>query len=1029
MEKIWNFFISRRRFVNLIIVVIFLLGIVSIYQIPKESMPEVDIPYVIVSTPFPGASAEDVEEIVTNVLEDRLSGLEGVNNMTSVSSEGFSNIVLEFDPSVSVQDRKEKVEEKVDNAKSDLPENAEDSNIQEVDISETPVLIFSFSGPYNIVQLNKFADSLKNDIEQIPEIAKVDIIGGQEREVRVLVDRAKLDRFGLSISQVTGAIQSANANIPVGSIKGEEKEFTVRLAGRITDVEDIEKIPVISLNNNIVSVEDIAEVVDGYKEQETISNLSVNREKPLTAVTINISKTKGGNIVSLVDEINEKIKEAKESYLPENLKIEVLMDMGDYVKQDLNTLAKSFIETTLIVLVILFLFIGLREALVASFAIPLSFLITFIFLPGLGITINFLSLFALILALGILIDTAIVVIERMNIYLRKGFTAKEAAKKTVKEFQWPLISGILTTVCAFFPMLLTEGIVGEFIKSIPITVVTVLISSLFVGLAIIPSIGSRLLKNRKEEESEKKSFLRKIQRKVYTRIFTPLIIKYQRLLSSLLRSKRKQRLLVSVVLVLFFLSLLLPATGILKVVMFPSEDGEFFTIEIKKEEGTTLEETFKEIESIEGILLEDERIRSFSASVGSSVFAGNTGTNYAEIFVNLAEEREEKSYEIAKEYQERLEKTLKAEVSTEELTAGPPSGSPINIGIRGSSLEELENKAKEIEEILKSIPGTLNVKTSIEDVKGEFVIRIDRNKAKLYGISTIELAQVLRNAVSGTNATVIRKEGEEIDVLVKYNLEGNKESIDYLESLTIATRSGDIPLKSFTKTDFQGGRTVINHEEGKRTIRVTAFNKEGSNSVEIVESFKEKVDELNLPEDFEIVYGGEQQDIQESYNSLFQAMILSIFLIGSILILQFRSYRQPLFILISIPLAFIGIFPGLSLIGASLSFPAIIGVVALAGIVVNNGIILIDRINKNREKGLAREESIIEAGESRFRPILLTTMTTIGGILPITLSSAVWGPLGFTIIFGLLTSTFLTLFIVPLIYNKFGEKVLESQEN
>lgn len=1032
-RTIWNFFILKHRFTSLIILIALLLGTISIIQIPKESTPEVDIPFVVVNTVFPGASAEDVEELVTNIIEDKILGTDGVKKVSSTSGEGFSSIAIEFDPAIKGRDQKDKIQDKVDGAKVDLPEEAKDPVVWKVDISEDPILIFSLSGPYDTILIKKFAEELKDNIEKISGVSKVTILGGQEREVQVIVNKASLDRYRLSIVQVTNAIRQANADIPIGSIETAGVDYTVRLAGRLLDAKEVETIAIASVNNVPVLVRDVGEVIDGYKERKSISRLSIDGKPSLSSVTINVSKVKGGNIIRLNEKINRIIKEAQVDFLPQDINMEVFLDMAQFIREDLNQLVSSGFQTILLVFLLLYLFIGTKEAIIASLAVPFSFLITFIFLSVFGFTLNFLSLFSLILALGVLIDTAIVIIERMNVYINvRGKAALEAAILTVHEFQWPLIVGTLTTVFAFVPMLLMSGIMGQFMKIIPITVTIVLLSSLFVGLAIIPTLASRILKANQDVSFKPKGLLASLKHVAGTSFFSYLIKKYKRALTLLIDSKRKQRNLAIIVIVLFVLSLSLPITGVLKMNMFPSEDADLFFIEVKKPISTSLEETSDTVAEIENIILKDPQIKSFTVSVGDALFFGGTGENLAEIVVNLKKEREDRSPDIIDNYQRIFDQSIDAEVSTIQLSSGPPSAAPVDIGVRGDDLIEIESLVFKLRDMIKEIPGAVNVQTSVKESKGEFVITIDRAKAQLYGISTIELAQILHNAVQGTTATVIRYQGEETDVVVKYALNSdsngnqgtNSIDINTLEALTIATQKGDIPLGAFTTTKLGSGRPSINHEEGRRTFRVTSYTESGVAPIEIINVIKEKMSSLNVPDGYEIVFGGEQEDLEQSYADMFRAMILAVFLIAGILILQFGSYRQPLFILATIPLSFIGIFPGLMLIGSPLSLPAIIGVVALAGIVVNNGIILIDMINKNRRANMMTREAVIEACSLRFRPIILTTITTIVGILPITLSSELWGGLGFTIIFGLAVSAALTLFIVPTLYIRFAEKEL-----
>jgi len=1043
-KTIWEFFVSHYRFTFLILIAAILLGTFSLIQIPKESNPEIDVPFAIVVTAFPGAAAQDVEELVTDILEDKILSLDELAVVSSSSSEGLSSIFVEFEASADTDRKIDELKEKVDEAEIDLPEDAEEPVVQKLRFSDQPIYTFSLSGPFSLAQLKQLGEELKDEIERISGVSKVEIGGGQEREVQVIVNKERLDAFGLSITQVTNAIRLANADIPTGFIETGGAKYTLRLAGRLVDAHDVEKVPVTVRGRVPIFVEDIADVIDGYEEKTSISRLSVNGDRSLPAISLNVFKVGGGNIIRITEQVEEKIEAAKKEFLPESIRIEVIFDVGEFIAEDLQVLTRSGTQTVLILLILLLLFLGWREALLTAMAIPLTFLITFVFLVAIGSTLNFLTLFALILSLGILIDSSIVIVESMHEYItRKGKTPREAAILTLRDYHTPLAAGTLTTVFAFAPMLLMSGILGEFVKHIPITIIIVLSSSLFVAFAIIPALGTKWLRSpqgaREEHGSSRlKRFTSRRFKKIH--LADRFGAQYEELLVSLLSSKRKKILFSATLAILFVASLSLPVSGILKINMFPAEDSEVFLIDVSKPIGTPLERTSEIIEPVEEMLRADNRVKSFLVNIGaaSQVDLGGAaqGSHLANITVKLQpnETREEKSFNIVAEYDRKLTRLVDGDVSITELASGPPTGDPILITITGKSLETLEELGRTFEGFLKEIPGTRNIRTSILEPSGEFVFRIDRAKAQLYGVSTVEIAQLLRNAVSGTTATVIRKEGDEMDVVVKYALDPstvqeaktNIVDLSTVESLTIATPVGDIPLSTFTSSELRGGRPRIQHEDGERVVRVLSALEAGTTAAEVFAQVRKNMQSLTIPAGLQIRLGGETEDLQQSYNDMFRAMILAVFLIGSALVLQFRSYRQPLFVLAIIPLALIGVFPGLVLFDLPLSFPGIIGIVALVGIVVNDAIILIDKINRNRRMDMPVFDAIREGGKARLQPIILTTITTALGIIPVTLAADLWRSLGTSIIFGLLFSTVLTLFVIPMLYLRFAEKKMEG---
>ena len=1063
-KSIWEFFISHYRFTFLIAIAFVLLGAFSLITIPKESNPEVDVPFAVVLTAFPGAAAQDVEELVTDILEDKILSLDEIATVTSTSLEGMSRIAVEFTASSDSDKKIDELKEKVDEAKIELPSGAEDPIVQKVRISDQSILTFALSGPFALVQLKKFAESLQDEIERISGVSRVEIAGGQKREVQVIIDKERLDSFRIPISSVTSAIQKANTDIPTGVIESADVTYVLRLAGRLQNAREVAKVPIGIQGGILVFVEDVAEVIDGYEERTSISRLSVDGNSPLPSIILSVFKVGGGNIVSLGEQVEEKIADAKKDFLPENVEARITLNSAEFVRDDLSTLARSGMQSVLLLMLVLLLFLGWREALLTAMAIPLTFLITFFFLLAIGSTLNFLSVFALILSLGILIDSSIVIVESMHEHISKhGRTAKEAAILTLRDFQTPLLAGTLTTLFAFAPMLLMSGILGEFIKHIPITIIIVLLSSLFVAFAIVPVIGMKWLRppralmlsaavnieraatNLSESRFSRFGRRGRIQRfreKYIKRIDLAerFGAKYEELLSSLLLSKKNKRIFTATLLLLFVLSLALPVVGILKVNMFPAQDFDIFIINISKPIGTPLEVTSQVVEPIEKLLAKDARVESFVLSIGTSAALGidsaAPGTHFPNIVVNFQSinVKKQKSFDIVSEYRRTLTPLVDGDVLVTELGTGPPTGDPVLITITGDSLDILESLGKTFETMLTDIPGTRNVQTNIPESNGEFVLQIDRAKAQLYGVTTAEVAQFLQNAVQGTKATVIRREGKEMDVIVKYALDrakvvdGRTNIVDLstLESLTITTQVGNIPLSAFTRSEFRGGRPRIQHEAGERVVRVSSLVERGVTAREIFQEVEEQMQGVPIPAGYQVKMGGEAEDLAQSYNDMFRAMILAVFFIASALVLQFRSWRQPLFVLIIIPLALIGVFPGLVLTGLPLSFPGIIGIVALVGIVVNDAIILVDKINKNRRAAMPIFEAVKKGGVARLQPIILTTITTAVGIIPITLSAELWRSLGTSIIFGLLFSTVLTLFVVPMLYLSFAERQLDE---
>lgn len=1027
-KSFWDFFVNNHKFTYLLVFAMVGFGVLSAIQLPKESNPEVNIPFAVVSTPFPGASVEEVEELVTKKIEDSILGMDDLELVSSVSRSGISSISVEFDPKADADEVVADLKDKVDAVKPELPSSSEDPIVQRISFSDEAILLMSLSGPYETAQLKLYAEEIKDAIESIGGVNDVRIVGGGQREIQVLVDKAKLDTFGLSLSNITQSISQANSDIPIGSIQTGGENYDLRFAGRLTEPKQILSIPVGSSAGIPILVQDIAEVRDTFAQPASYSYLSAAQSELNPAVTLQVFKDPGGDITRLSDEIQLRARDIATREFPENVRLETTQDIAEYIRQDLGNLVQNGIATVIIVVLLLVVFIGWREALMAGLSIPLAFLASFIGLFYLDFSINFMTLFSLILALGILVDSAIVINEGLNKHRREGKNAKEAAYDTIREFQYPLISGTLTTVFAFVPMLLTGGIVGEFIKGIPITVTLVLVASLFIALAIVTTLSSRFFSGAVHEEKSPN---------VFKRWLLALKYSYTQYMRDLLVKKGRRRSLKWLLVLLFFIAYSLPATGLLRVEMFPSDDIDYFGIDFEKPFGTPLEQTRDDILTIANEIREDRRLKSLVVNVGSTLNldgqGGTNGSHVASILINLSDERDENSTEIIEEFRKKLAYLQGlGDITISQASSGPPGSAAVEIKIEGNDLDTLDTLSNEFESLLSSINGTTNIRNSVVETNGQFVIEVNRIRAQQYGINATMLAGELRTAVNGIDATEVTLDGDDIDVSVRYRLNSSSEDettplsltdISTIESLTIATPQGDIPVSSLATIRLSNSRASIERQDGKRVVRVLSGTDGSTTPLEIFAEVQKRMpQEISVPSGYTITLGGENEDTQESFADMLRAMILAIILIAGLMVLQFKSFRQALLIVITIPLALIGVFPGLLLMNQPISFPGVIGIVALAGIVVNNAIILIDRMNQNRREGMALDDAIIEAGEARMEPIVLTTITTVFGILPLALTQPIWASLGYAIIYGLMFSTVTTLIVIPLLYRKMEKK-------
>jgi HAE1 family hydrophobic/amphiphilic exporter-1 len=896
--------------------------------------------------------------------------------------------------------------------------------------SQPPLIESISSADASDIELKTMAEKFQDEIESIKGVSDVTLAGVKDQEVIVQVDKTKLDQFGVGITDIVNSINAANFSFPVGTIETDEIRYSVRLDAEITSAEEVQNIPIKSVDGFPIYVRDIADVRLGFAETQTLSRVSQDGAPSENAITITVKKKTGGNIIGIVDAAKEKVEELRTNEYPEATAI-VTFDLAKEVEKSLGELSGNGVGTVILITILLLLFLGTRDALLAGFSIPMTFLIGFIGLLAMGSTINFLSLFSLILALGIVVDNGIVIAEGLHENLGKGYSPKESAQRTIKEFYKPLISGTLTTVAAFVPMMFMSGIMGQFVRHIPITVNLVLIGSLFTALAIMPLLGSRFLKAKSESK----------ELQIKTKYINPRIEQlhewYEKSIKAfLLDRKAKKKFSIGLV-VAFIGSLALPITGILAVIMFPAADADFFYIDVSAPLGTSFDVTDRVVRQVEESLYSDERIESFFVNIGTGnaerdeVSVGST-PHIASVTVNLEEDRKVTTPQIIDEYREKLSFITEADIEVTQLESGPPTGAPVVVTFFGPEIVELEGLAAEAETLLDEIDGVEEITNSVRDASLEFEVSLKREQIASKGFSPIQVAQSLRAAVQGTDASSLRIDGEDVDVTIKQSLNPTAltvedrivTTIDEIEQMVLTNPSGEqVNISSLVDISVQPGSTSIRHTDGDRRTFVNA-QVSGITPGEVFKQLEPKMEQLAIPAGYTYKLGGEAEDVAESFRDLFRALFLGLFLIASILLLQFNSYRQPLFILVTLPLALIGVLPGLTLVGQPFSFPAFIGIVALSGVVVNDAIILIDKINSRRKEGLSKFDAVVSGAKSRLQPILLTTITTIAGILPLTLSDPTWGPLGFSIIFGLLFATVLTLVVVPMLYLKYAEKEL-----
>ncbi len=1032
MHALWYFFLRKREFSLLLIATLIGLGAYSVISISKESSPEVIIPIGIVTTIYPGTSALDVEELITNKLEQEISNVEDLDTLTSTSRDGASIIVANFDAHADIDKSIQHLKDAVDLAKSKLPKDALDPTVNEVNFANQPILVFSISSDLPPLEFTKLAEAVRDELEAVHGVSDVVINGTRAHQVQVTVNEAALSTYGLSLSDVSGALREANLTIPVGTVVTGGIEYAIRYEGKIEDASLIENIPVGTRGGLPVYVRDIATVQNGVERESSISRVSVGGAPSEAAFTLSIFKRSGLDVTEVSSAVNQKIEEMKkQGDLLATSQVLTVFDQGENVHKDLSDLITAGFETVVLVIVTLLLTIGWRESVVAALSIPLSFVIAFIGLYVSGNTINFISLFALILAIGILVDSGIVITEAIHTRLRKLNNVDEAAKLALKEYAWPLIGGTFTTIAVFAPLFFLSGIIGKFIASIPFTIIFVLLASIFVALGMVPLLAVYLTKDSHSNKFEE------LQEK-YTHVAQ---MWYRNKLIRFLKNRRAQRFFFLALGLGLVLAVILPFSGLLKVIFFPPENVDYVFVDLETKQGTPVTETDLALRTVEEMLYDKSYVASFTstAGAGSSFTGANlSGAKYANITITLRKDRTLTSGEISDELRAEFLKVQSADVHVAEQENGPPSGAPVFIKFFGDDLPELALVVERAERILESIPGTRDISMSTKSNATELVLEIDKDKASAAGVSPAQIGETLRTAVFGITATTLSQNGTDVDIVVKLDVDPNQHDVsavpnitlDTLRNLSVTSRTGEsVLIGSVVKERLSAANAVIAHEDGERIETIGAYTEGAVTAAEVVSQFKKREAELELPPGVRISYGGETEDINRSFTEMAFALVAGLMLMLAILVLSFNSIRYSIYLLLAVPLSLIGVFAGLTFTRQALSFTSLLGVIALAGVIINHAIILMDSMIHYRN-AMGQDDELMDvvadAAVSRFRPIFLTTITTVVGMVPLSTISDFWSPLAFAIMFGLTFAMVLTLVLVPALFYRNEKKRLEK---
>lgn len=1019
MLWLWHFFLDRRQFSYVLITALVIAGAYVVVRIPKENTPSITIPNGIVTSALPGASSADIETLVTNKLENQIAGLSNIDTITSNSSDGLAMINVQFDASADINQSIQDLRDAVSKAAPELPTDATTPQVTKINFSDQPILVVSISGDIPLVEFSRLGTIVSDELKKISGVSQVDIAGVPKREVSVIVRKEALQGYGLRLTDVISALAAANAPTPAGAITMNGVNYEVNFKGGITDPNQIQDVAVGTKNGVPIYVRDIATVSDGLASASTYSRLSIAGKPSEQAMTLLIYKQSGASIQGVADAVKKRLDGMQETVL-KGLTVFVppSTDQGTQVGTQLWDLTKTGLETVLLVILALLLTIGWRESLVAALAIPLSFLIAFIGLDLTGNTLNFISLFALILAVGILVDSGIVVTEAIHARMRLFPSATAAAKAALHDYAWPLIAGTMATVAVFAPLFFISGIIGKFIAGIPYTLIFVLVASIFVALGIVPLIAVLFT-------SREPNRLERLQEE-YTERVTAW---YRRWLRRVLERRDYQNRFIWTLVGGFVVAIILPFTGLVQTAFFPQDDLDFVFVNIEKQSGTTLAQTDLAVREVEELLYTQPDIASFQTTVGqSSALAGqgSSGTNKANITINLHEERDKTSTEVSGEVQRLLAVVTDAQVQVLQANNGPPSGAPIQIQFVGDDLDALITAADKGKQLLSEVPHVTNITSSSQNNGTSFDLTIDRAKATALGLNASVVGQTLRAAIQGSKATSITLPDQDVDVIVKLNLNTDyrdpsntaETTIDSIKNLSVQGTTKHVLLGSVLSDALGVSNAVIAHKDKKRIETVSGYPDDATTASAAVAAFQKRAGELGIPEGITVSYGGETEDINQSFTEMFIALIAGLLLMFMILIISFDSIRYTLYLLVIVPLSLIGVLGGLAITNQPISFTSLLGVIALGGVIINHAIILMDsmihQLRANPDRPLI--ETVVEASASRLRPIVLTTITTVIGMVPLARSNPTWGPLAFSVMFGLTFAICLTLVLVPVLF-------------
>ncbi|MEM7584186.1 MAG: efflux RND transporter permease subunit [Acidobacteriota bacterium] len=1015
--------LRQRATVFFLMTAMIVMGMIAYVTLPRENFPDIDIPLILVYVQYPGASPEDIETQIVQPIERELTGLSGLDKLTSESRESIAVVTAEFVTGTDIDTALQKVRDRVDQAEVDFPEDAEEPVLNEVSFSEVPILQVHLAGDVGPVVLKRLAEDLQDEIETVPGVLRATLVGGREREVEVDVDPERLRLHGLSLDDVADAIGDENVSIPSGDLDLGDATYAVRVPGEVDDPLAIADFVVAAPAGRPIFVRDVAKVRFGFEERASYSRID-GRE----SVSIGVQKRVGANIIEVADEAKEIVRQLEPSW-PAGVTVSFLGDLSRETRQQVRDLENSILSGLLLVVIVLMFALGLRNALFVGMAIPFSMLLSFLVIQLSGVTLNMIVLFSLVLAVGMLVDNAVVVIENIYRHMQEGLGRLQAASRATHEVGAAILVSTLTTLGAFAPLFTWPGVIGDFMRYLPWTVSIALFASLTIAFTVNPVICSVFMR---AKPGAKTSDHR-------DRWGDWVVAGYRRLLSWAL----EHRLLIGFATLAVFVGVLAAfATYSTGVELLPEQEPNQIFVNIDLPPGTRLEKTDDVARQLEARLQDLPDVRVMATGVGEGSrddgFSSRGDLHLARITLDLVprQERSRNSFDTLEDARRLTAGIPGVTIDVDKPDDGPPVGAPLEIDITGDDFETLGALASRIRREVDGIPGLVSLDDDFDRSRPEVVVNVDRVEAALLGLTTADIASTLRNAINGREASTYRQGDDDIEITVRLK-ESARSSISDLERLVIVTESGQqVPLSSVATLERAASVTTIRHEARNRRVTVSGKVVEPKLAAPVREEAERRLAAIPdlVPAGYRVEFGGQEEDEAENKEFLSRAFFYALVIVLALMVSKFDSLAIPLIILTSVSMSMIGVLVGLLVTGMPFSIIMTgVGVISLAGIVVNNAIVLLDYGEQLRARGLARREIVIRTGLRRLRPVLLTSVTTILGLLPLTTgveldfrtltlstgseSSQYWRSMGVAVIFGLAFATFLTLVLVPVLYD------------